>query len=34
MKTITTLMLAAAFLFARPAFSLAADETPKAEKKD
>jgi ribosomal protein L12E/L44/L45/RPP1/RPP2 len=32
MKTLSTLMLAAAFLFARPAFA-GADEAPKAEKK-
>jgi ribosomal protein L12E/L44/L45/RPP1/RPP2 len=32
MKTISTLMLAAAFLFARPAFA-GADEAPKAETK-
>ncbi len=34
MKTITTLMLAAAFLLTRPAFAVAANEAPKAEKKD
>jgi flagellar biosynthesis/type III secretory pathway M-ring protein FliF/YscJ len=36
MKTISTLMLAAAFLFARPAFAgvdTKGDEAPKAEKK-